>query len=118
MVELLLRLETLLLELNPSTLLSVGAPVLLVGLILWLSGDRFGGAIIGLLGGAVGAAGGLFHAVGEQANLVSLSEPMGHGIRELRKAFISERRKRLRYSPFTVHLVPADSLTFTFPGQG
>lgn len=60
MVELLLRLETLLLELNRSTLLSVGAAVLLVGLILWLSGDRFGAAIIGLLGGAVGATGGLF----------------------------------------------------------
>ncbi|MCH8215254.1 MAG: hypothetical protein IH892_00640 [Planctomycetes bacterium] len=60
MVELLLRLETLLLELNRSTLLSVGTPVLLVGLVLWLSGDRFGGAIIGLLGGAVGATGGLF----------------------------------------------------------
>jgi len=59
MVELLLRFETLLLELNRSTLLSVGVPVLIVGLVLWLSGDRFGGAIIGLLGAAVGATGGL-----------------------------------------------------------
>ena len=60
MVELLLRLETLLLELEPGTLLSVGAPLLLMGLVLWLSGDRFGGAFIALLGGAVGATGGLF----------------------------------------------------------
>jgi hypothetical protein len=62
MVELLLRIETLLLELSQSTLLSVGGPVFMVGLVLWLSGDRFGGAIIGLLGAAVGAAGGLFVA--------------------------------------------------------
>lgn len=59
MVELLLRLETLLLELNAIKLLSYGIPLFLVGLFLWLSGDRFSAAIVGLLGAAVGAVAGL-----------------------------------------------------------
>ncbi len=59
MVEVLLRLETLLLELTPGTLLGFGIPTLLIGLALWLSGDRYIAAVIGLLGAAVGAVGGL-----------------------------------------------------------
>jgi len=59
MVELLLRLETVLLEVSILKLIIVGFPVLLVGLLLWLSGDRFSSAIIGVLGAAVGAVCGL-----------------------------------------------------------
>jgi hypothetical protein len=59
MVELLLRLETVLLEVSIAKLIIVGCPVLLVGLLLWLSGDRFSSAIIGVLGAAVGAVCGL-----------------------------------------------------------
>ncbi|MFC1761228.1 hypothetical protein ACFL6U_04015 [Planctomycetota bacterium] len=59
MVELLLRMETLLLELRTSQLIGAGIPVLLVGLFLWLSGDRYSAAIIGVLGAAVGAVCGL-----------------------------------------------------------
>jgi hypothetical protein len=40
--------------------LSFGVPVLLIGVVLWLSGDRFSAAVIGLLGAAVGAVGGLW----------------------------------------------------------
>jgi hypothetical protein len=59
MVELLLRLETVLLEVSIAKLVMAGFPVLLVGLLLWLSGDRFSSAIIGVLGAAVGAVCGL-----------------------------------------------------------
>ena len=55
MVELLLRIETLLLEFSTVKLIGVGLPVFLAGLLLWLSGDRYGAAIIGILGAAVGA---------------------------------------------------------------
>lgn len=60
MVELLLRFETLLLEFSALKLMGVGLPVFLAGLLLWLSGDRYGAAIIGILGAAVGAVCGLF----------------------------------------------------------
>ncbi len=60
MVELLLRIETLLLEFSTLKLMGVGLPVFLAGLLLWLSGDRYGAAIIGILGAAVGAVCGLF----------------------------------------------------------
>ena len=59
MLELMLRIETLLLELNVPILLGAGAGALLVGLLLWLSGDRYSGAIIGLMGAVVGSGCGM-----------------------------------------------------------
>jgi hypothetical protein len=59
MLELMLRIETLLLELTMPVLLGAGGGVLLVGLLLWLSGDRYGSAIIGLLGAVVGSGVGM-----------------------------------------------------------
>jgi len=59
MYELLLRIETLFLGVQTPVLLAVGAGAIVVGLVLWLGGTRYSGAIIGLLGAAVGSAGGL-----------------------------------------------------------
>lgn len=64
MNELLLRIETLCLEVNPPLLIGVGAGLALVGLVLWLGGTRFSTVVIGLLGAAVGAVLGL--AVAQQ----------------------------------------------------
>lgn len=64
MNELLLRIETLCLEVNPSLLIGVGAGMTLVGLVLWLGGTRYSTVVIGLLGAAVGAVVGL--AVAQQ----------------------------------------------------
>ena len=64
MNELLLRIETLFLDVNPSLLIGVGAGMALVGLVLWLGGTRYSTVVIGLLGAAVGAVVGL--AVAQQ----------------------------------------------------
>ena len=64
MNELLLRVETLCLEVNPSLLIGIGAGMAIVGLFLWLGGTRYSTVVIGLLGAAVGAVAGL--AVGQQ----------------------------------------------------
>ncbi len=59
MFELLLRFETLFSTLSTLVLLGTGIGLLVVGVLLWLFGQRFGAAIIGLLGAAVGSAVGL-----------------------------------------------------------
>jgi len=64
MNELLLRIETLCLGVNPPILIGVGAAMAVVGLVLWLGGTRYSTIVIGLLGAAVGAFLGL--AVGQQ----------------------------------------------------
>jgi len=64
MNELLLRIETLCLGVNPTLLIGVGAGLALVGLVLWLGGTRFSTVVIGILGAAVGAVLGL--AVAQQ----------------------------------------------------
>lgn len=75
MNELLLRIETLCLEVNPPILISVGAGMAIVGLILWLGGTRYSTIVIGLLGAAVGAFLGL--AAGQQ---FSINPFLGMGI--------------------------------------
>jgi len=64
MNELLVRIETLCLEVNPPILIGVGAGMAIVGLVLWLGGTRYSTIVIGLLGAAVGAFLGL--AAGRQ----------------------------------------------------
>jgi hypothetical protein len=64
MYELLLRTETLLAGLATPALVALGAGAILVGLVFWLGGRRYGAVIIGLLGAVVGSAGGLL--VGQQ----------------------------------------------------
>lgn len=64
MNELLLRIETLCLDVDPPLLMGVGAGMAIVGLFLWLGGTRYSTVVIGLLGAAVGAVLGL--AVGQQ----------------------------------------------------
>jgi hypothetical protein len=64
MYELLLRTETLLVGLATPALVALGTGAILVGLVLWLGGRRYGAVIIGLLGAVVGSAGGLL--VGQQ----------------------------------------------------
>ncbi|NQV34732.1 MAG: hypothetical protein HQ515_18705 [Phycisphaeraceae bacterium] len=59
MFELLLRFETLFSTLSTLVLLGTGAALVIIGVVLWLFGQRFGAAIIGLLGAAVGSALGL-----------------------------------------------------------
>lgn len=59
MYELLLRVETLFLGLQPPVLLAIGGVALVVGLVLWLAGSRYSAAITGLLGAVVGSAAGL-----------------------------------------------------------
>jgi hypothetical protein len=59
MYELLLRTETIFLNLGPIWLLGIGLPALVVGLVLWLGGVRYSTWIIGLLGAVVGAVVGL-----------------------------------------------------------
>ncbi|MHC4520770.1 MAG: hypothetical protein ACYTAS_19445 [Planctomycetota bacterium] len=59
MNELLVRIETLCLEVNPPVLVGVGAGMAVVGLFLWLGGTRYSTVVIGLLGAAVGALAGL-----------------------------------------------------------
>jgi len=67
MNELLLRIETLCLEVAPPWLIGVGAGMAIVGLFLWLGGTRYSTVVIGLLGAAVGAVLGL--AVGQQLDV-------------------------------------------------
>ena len=67
MNELLLRIETLCLEVSPPLLIGFGAGMVLVGLFLWLGGTRYSTVVIGLLGAAVGAVVGL--AVGQQLEI-------------------------------------------------
>ncbi|MEN6335357.1 MAG: hypothetical protein ABFE01_13995 [Phycisphaerales bacterium] len=55
MYELLVRIETLFLGLSTLELLSIGIPMVAVGLVLWLGGSRYSTVIIGLLGAVVGA---------------------------------------------------------------
>jgi hypothetical protein len=55
MNELLLRIETLCVEVDSTILLGVGVGMAVVGLFLWLGGVRYGTIVIGLLGAAVGA---------------------------------------------------------------
>ena len=64
MNELLLRIETLCLDVDSPLLMGVGAGMAIVGLFLWLGGTRYSTVVIGLLGAAVGAVLGL--AVGQQ----------------------------------------------------
>lgn len=59
MYELLVRIETLFLSLNTLALLSIGVPMLLVGLVLWLGGSRYSTVIVGLLGAVIGSVAGL-----------------------------------------------------------
>ncbi|HON92236.1 MAG TPA: hypothetical protein PK373_00475 [Sedimentisphaerales bacterium] len=59
MYELLVRIETLFRSLNTPALLGIGAPMLLIGLVLWLGGSRYSSVIIGLLGAVVGSVAGL-----------------------------------------------------------
>jgi len=59
MYELLVRIETLFLSLNTLVLVGIGAPMLAVGLVLWLGGSRYSLVIIGLLGAVVGSVAGL-----------------------------------------------------------
>ena len=59
MFELLLRFETLFSTLSTLVLLGTGTGLLVVGLLLWLCGQRFGAVIIGLLGAVVGTMVGL-----------------------------------------------------------
>jgi len=66
MYELLVRIETLFLSLNTLVLLGIGAPMLLIGLVLWLGGSRYSSVIIGLLGAVVGSVAGLL--VGQWLN--------------------------------------------------
>ncbi len=67
MYELLLRTETLLIGLATPVLAALGAGAIIVGLVLWLGGTRYGAVIIGLLGAVVGSACGLL--VGQQLNV-------------------------------------------------
>ena len=75
MNELLIRIETLCLGVNPPILMGVGAAMAVVGLILWLGGTRYSTVVIGLLGAAVGAFLGL--AAGHQ---FSINPLIGMGI--------------------------------------
>jgi len=59
MYELLVRIETLFLGLNTLVLVGIGAPMLAIGLVLWLGGSRYSSVIIGLLGAVVGSVAGL-----------------------------------------------------------
>ena len=59
MQEILVRIEGLCLELPPTTLLITGIITILVGLFLWLGGNYYSGFIVGFLGAALGALGGL-----------------------------------------------------------
>jgi tetrahydromethanopterin S-methyltransferase subunit G len=54
MFELLLRFETLFSTLSMPVLLGTGSGMLVVGVILWLFGQRYGAVIIGLIGAAWG----------------------------------------------------------------
>jgi hypothetical protein len=59
MYELLLRTEALFQSLQTPVLAAVGAVGILVGLVFWLGGTRYGAVIAGLLGALVGAVVGL-----------------------------------------------------------
>lgn len=67
MNELLIRVETLCLEVDPPLLIGVGAAMAIIGLVLWWGGTRYSTIVIGLLGAAVGAVVGL--AVSQQLNV-------------------------------------------------
>jgi hypothetical protein len=67
MYELLLRMETLLVALTTPVLAALGAGTIIVGLVFWLGGTRYGAVIIGLLGAVIGSAGGLL--AGQQLNV-------------------------------------------------
>lgn len=55
MYELLIRIETLLRGLNPLIALGIGAPAVVIGLVLWFAGSRYSAYILGVLGAIVGA---------------------------------------------------------------
>jgi hypothetical protein len=59
MYELVVRIETLCLNVQPSALVAVGAAMTVIGFFLWLGGVRYSTVVIGLLGAAVGAVVGL-----------------------------------------------------------
>ena len=67
MNELLVRIETLCLEVDPPLLIGAGAAMAIIGLVLWWGGTRYSTVVIGLLGAAVGAVVGL--AVSQQLNV-------------------------------------------------
>lgn len=84
MNELLVRIETLCLEVNPPVLVGIGAGMAIVGLFLWLGGTRYSTVVIGLLGAAVGAVAGL--AVGTQFSIHPL---LGIGVGAVALGLIS-----------------------------
>ena len=59
MFEILIRIETLCLNIQPLALLGCGLLVIILGLPLWLAGSYFSSIILGLLGAVVGSACGL-----------------------------------------------------------
>ena len=59
MFELLLRIETLFSTLSMPVLLGTGCGMFVVGLILWLFGQRYGAAVIGLVGASLGTVCGI-----------------------------------------------------------
>ena len=59
MFEILIRIETLCLEVHPLVLFGCGLLVMILGLLLWLAGSYFSSVILGLLGAVVGSACGL-----------------------------------------------------------
>ncbi len=70
MYELLLRTETLLIGLQATVLLGIGAIALVIGLVFWLAGTRYSTIIMALLGAVIGAAAGL--VVGGRLNVQPL----------------------------------------------
>jgi len=62
MYELLVRIEALCLQVQPSVLVAIGAGMMVVGFLLWLGGVRYSTIVVGLLGAVVGAIVGLFIA--------------------------------------------------------
>ena len=59
MSDILLRIQNACFELKPSVLIVPGLLAAVLGLLLWLGGVRYSFFVVGVLGAAVGAAGGL-----------------------------------------------------------
>ena len=67
MYELLVRIEALCLNVQPSVLVAIGAGMMVIGFLLWLGGVRYSTVVIGLLGAVVGAIVGML--VAQQFNI-------------------------------------------------